>query len=380
MSYAVLVECMKEKGCQLLTTEEDYCLRKQGRKIAKVDYIASCGHQHQVFSNVFKSRGTGIKCPGCVTKKNTLRVREQPTKSDGQSVLIKMEDDAIIYLGELIKDAFRIRKTWEGCLYDLAIQPIDCQEDKWLPIQVKTNSKPSLDYGFKCSSRYKDSLIFCLCLSDKKMWIIPGNEIKSNSKIAIGLKKSKYDANVVIKENIADVFRRYYLSMKLFSFEELDIPISNCNSKEREYRKFMESRCAGISFEYPERNCLVYDFMVNGRKVQEKVGSVRKSRDNSVVFSIHKSNGTVNKIRKFQSYCLGDNDFYWLQFPDKKYCYVLPEFVLLRDGFINDGNRETYRQNICFSMKDISKAKYQEYLFDYDALDMERLKGLFGLV
>ena len=380
MSYQVLVDCMKEKGCQLLTTEEEYCLKKQGRKVVKVEYIASCGHQHQVYANVFKSRGTGIKCPGCVIKDNALKKRQLPTKAGGQAILTKMEDDAIIYLSELIKDTFRVCKTWEGCLFDLAIQPIDCQEDKWLPIQVKTNSKPLLDYGFNCSLRYKDSLIFCLCLSDKKMWIIPGNEIKSKCKIAIGLKKSKYDANVVIKENIADVFQRYYSSMGLFSFEELDIPISPQQQKEREYRKFMESRCAGILFEYPERNCLVYDFMVNGHKVQEKVGSVLKSRDNSVVFVIHKSNGTVNKTRKFQSYCLGDNDFYWLQFPDKKYCYVLPEFVLLRDGFINDGNREIYKKCIVISMKDISNAKYQEYLFDYDALDMERLKGLFGLI
>lgn len=380
MSYDVLFEYMKEKGCQLLTSEEDYCMKKQGRKVVKVDYIASCGHQHQVYSNVFKSRGTGIKCPRCVIKENTLRVRQLPTKDNGQAILIKMEDDAIIYLGELIKDAFRLRKTWEGCLYDLAIQPIECDEDKWLPIQVKTNSKPLLDYGFNCSHRYKDSLIFCLCLSDKKMWIIPGNEIKSKCKIAIGLKKSKYDVNIVIKENIVDVFSRYYSSMMLFYFEDLDIPVSPQQQKEREYRKYMESKCQFLKFEYPERNCLVYDFMVNGHKVQEKVASVRKNRDKTIVFTIHKNNGSVERCRKFQSYCLGDNDFYWLQFPDKKYFYVLPESVLLCDGFINDGNSESYKKIMCFSIKDMSKVKYQEYLFEYDALDAERLKGMFGLV
>lgn len=379
MSYKSLLECMNTNGCKLITTEDEYQEIKKGKKVFKVDYTASCGHPHKVFTNVFKSRGTGIKCPACVTKNNFEKKRGEPRKENGQAILTKMEDDTIIYLQEIINNKFRVCKTWEGCLYDLAIQPIECNEDKWLPIQVKTTSKPLLDYGFQCSNRYGDGLIFCCCFSNKKMWLIPGNDIKTKCKISIGLKKSKYDLNAVTKENINDILLRFYSSNILFSFEQLDIPVSLQQQTEREYRKFMESRCSFLPFEYPERNCLVFDFIINRYKVQEKVGSIRKNRDKSIIFSIHKSNGTVDKVRQFQTYNIGDNDFYWLQFPDKKYFYILPESLLIDDGFINDGQKETYKKNFIVSFKDMKIIKYKDYLFDYDALDISKINGMFGL-
>jgi len=379
MSYKSLLECMNTNGCKLITTEQEYEEIKKNKNVFKVDYTASCGHSHKVFANIFKSRGTGIKCPSCVTKINSKKKQERSRKENGQAILTKMEDDTIIYLQEIINNKFRIRKTWEGCLYDLAIQPIECHEDKWLPIQVKTTSKPLLDYGFQCNNRYIDCLIFCFCFSDKKMWLIPGNDIKTKCKIAIGLKKSKYDLNSVTKENIHDVLLRFYSSNILFSFEQLDVPISLQQQTEREYRKFMESKCSFLPFEYPERNCLVFDFIINGYKVQEKVGTVRKNRDKSIIFSIHKNNGTVDKVRKFQCYTIGDNHFYWLQFPDKKHFYILPESVLINDGIINNGLLEKYKKNLIVSFKDMKNIKYKEYLFHYDALDIFKIKGLFGL-
>ena len=99
----------------------------------------------------------------------------------------------------------------------------------------------------------------------------------------------------------------------------------------------------------------------------------------SIIFSIHKNNGTVDKVRKFQCYTIGDNDFYWLQFPDKKHFYILPESVLINDGIINNGLLEKYKKNLIVSFKDMKNIKYKEYLFHYDALDIFKIKGLFGL-
>ena len=68
-------------------------------------------------------------------------------------------------------------------------------------IQVKSTYKPTRDYSFKCKE-YKNCIIFCLCDSDKKMWILNGNSITVKNKIAIGLNKSKYDDNEVTKYDI----------------------------------------------------------------------------------------------------------------------------------------------------------------------------------
>jgi hypothetical protein len=59
--------------------------KQQTTKAYKINYIASCGHQHIVFYNVFKSRGTGIICPNCKNKtignKNgTIHFRVNPEK------------------------------------------------------------------------------------------------------------------------------------------------------------------------------------------------------------------------------------------------------------------------------------------------------------
>ncbi len=94
----------------------------------------------------------------------------------------------------------------------------EVEEDKWLMIQVKTTLKPGRDYGFKCNSSYKDCLVYCLCHSDKKMWIIDGNHIKSKNKIAIGLKKSKYDNYEVNVENITNIILKYYMIYQLYIF------------------------------------------------------------------------------------------------------------------------------------------------------------------
>jgi hypothetical protein len=379
MSYTALEECMKSHNCQLITKEEEYNSLKAGRKIVKVNYIASCGHTHSVYANVFKSRGTGVICPSCTSKKNSKKKLGNTREENGQAVCMKMEDDAIDYLRELISHEFRVKKTWEGCLSDMVIQPLSCNQDLWLPIQVKTTCKPFREYSFTCNERYPNCIIICLCLSDKKMWMMKGSDIHTTNKISIGLKKSKYDINIVTKENILIKFNDFYMNNSLFSFEMLDTPISIYQQKEREFRKFVEVQCPFIPFSYPDRNALVFDFMINGYKVQEKVGSIRKNRCLQYVFNIFKSNGNIDGCHRYQRYASGDNDFYWLNLPDKKYFFVLPESILLRDGYISNSDNIEAKTNMSINMKDMSKIKYKEYLFDYSALDVDRLKGMFGL-
>lgn len=377
--YDKISEVMDQCGCQMITTEHEFTEIKKTTRFPKVTYVASCGHESSVHVNVFLNRKTGVKCPECVSIANGKSKKGKMTCEDGQCVFIKMEDDGIDYLQSILSNDFVIWKTKEGCLADMVIKPKSVEEDRWLSVQVKTTTKSSRDYGFSCGSKYKNCIVICLCVSDKKMWILDGNDITTKFKIAIGLKKSKYDKNEVNMETIQTTIHDYYHTLPLISLQDANIPQSEFQKREQDFRKYVETRCHFLPFEYPNRNQLVYDFKVNGFKVQEKVGSYRKDRDNSIIFCLCKSNGKENRIRKFQPYCKGDNDFYWLNFPDKKHVYVFPESEL-----INHGTIATEKQNgtrfVSIVLSNIESSKYdKKYLFDYDNLDKTRMKELFSI-
>jgi hypothetical protein len=380
MSYYEKVKAtMLQNNCTLLTTANEYIQIVKETNYPKVKYIASCGHEHEVGASIFISRKTGIICPSCMSKKNNMNKRGFMNCENGQCVLTKIEDDGIQYLQTILKEHFVTDKTKEGCLADMIIKPKHETKDKWLLVQVKTTTKPLRDYGFKCSSKYKNCVIICLCLSDKRMWILNGNEINVKYKIAIGLQISKYDKNEVNVNNISDSINKYYDIMSPVAFDIANIPLSICQQKEQEYRKFVEQNCPNIKFDYPVYNQLVYDFTINGFKIQEKVGTPRKDRKDGVLFSLHKNNGYQDGVHKFRTYYEGDSDFYWLNFPDKKYFYIFPEAELMKLGIISS-EKQKGKGNIYITMSKINNNKYDtKYLFDYENLDESRIMELFKL-
>ena len=58
---------------------------------------------------------------------------------------------------------------------------------------------------------------------------------------------------------------------------------------------------------------------------------------NLIYFTISKSNGKVDGIRKYKCYDIGDNDFYWLNIPDKINFLVFPENFFLRERYFPRG-------------------------------------------
>jgi hypothetical protein len=375
--YEKLKAIMLQNNCTLLTTSNEYIQMVKDTRYAKVKYIASCGHEHEVGSYIFMNRKTGIICPRCMSKKNNMGKRGLMNCENGQCINVKMEDDSIQYLQTNLNEHFSTVKTKEGCLADMIIKPKNVDEDKWMLVQVKTTTKPLRDYGFKCSSKYKNCIIICVCLSDKRMWILNGNDITVKCKIAIGLKKSKYDKNEVNLDNIADSIHKYYDVMLPITYDIANLPQSICQQQEQEYRKFVESKCPNIKFDYPVYNQLVYDFTVNGHKVQEKVGTYRKDRNETVIFTLHKSNGKQDGVRKFKIYNECDNDFYWLNFPDKKHFYIFPEMELIKLGILST-EKQKGSGIIYITMSKISNTKYGvKYLFDYENLDESRIMELF---
>ena len=83
---------------------------RKGVKLAKhgnykLNYISSCGHEHVVFYNVFKSRGTGIICPGCKNKEIAGNTKKKMMNNEiSKTYTLEMEFSFIKKISELLKD------------------------------------------------------------------------------------------------------------------------------------------------------------------------------------------------------------------------------------------------------------------------------------
>ena len=232
---------------------------------------------------------------------------------------------------------------------------------------MKSTKKPTRDYAFNCSTRYKNCAIMCICESDKKMWCIDGNTVTVKKKIAIGLQNSKYDPFEVTTETINDRLEDFYNNLPKYAFETIDTPITSNQKLEREYRKYREKMVDCIEFTNHHMQGMVYDFKINGYKIQEKVGTPRRKE---FLFSFHKNNGRNNNKIQLTSYKKGDNDFYWLNCQDKKTFYVIPENVLLLKEYID-------KKKKMLVINPTSIEWLKEYTFDYMNIDIERLKRMF---
>ena len=370
VKYNEVKEVFENWGCILLMSEEEFDLEPRITK-EKYKYTAQCNHNHEIWFHIFKSSSSGRICPDCVhlncSKNQKERLKLNPLSNND------LEYSSIEYLKSIIGDSFDVKINSEDCLSDCCIKPKHITEDKWLMIQMKSTLKPICTYSFHCSPRYKDCIIMCVCVSDKKMWLFDGNTIITK-KISIGLSKSKYDEFEITKNIIHEKITYYYNTFPKYDFETTDIPITQNCKLEWEYRIYRETMITCIPFIRNERQGLVYDFVVNGYKVQEKVGY--KKTKNGVSFTLDKRNGKINGVRQSISYKTGDNDFYWLNVNDKKYFYIIPEHELLSRNYIN-----TVKQSAIYLTPNAKKnSKHfwaNEYLFDYTKIDEEKLKKMF---
>jgi len=115
---------------------------------------------------------------------------------------------------------------------------------------------------------------------------------------------------------------------------------------------------------------LVYDFKLNGFKVQEKVAGTNEP---GFQVNLRKSNGSKQK----QAYDKGDNDFYWIHLPDKERFYVIPEDVLIINGFISHNDKKG-KMSLYINPSNKNQWTY-EYLYSYEKLDIEKLKLFFKI-
>ena len=370
-SYQTISQAFSDKGCSLSVSEEEFLQVYQNNR-SKLNYTASCGHPNVVCYSNFNSLNQGIFCTSCVIK-NTGAKLHALRSGENKNSSIEQEYNCIQYFIDQTKKYFDIKKLFDGCKADICLKPLTVETNEWLGIQVKTTSSERgkfTRYSFKFNSAtYDKLLVACICIINKKMWLIPYEEVKGLTSIGISA-KSKYNQYEVTVETLQDKLLYFYETMDKFDFDTLNTPTSSTHKQEQKYRQIREQNIDFIEFVYPNMEGTVYDFKIGDKKVQEKVGFICKNNPNSFGFSLNKSDGRTTNC----SYKVGDNDLYWLNCKNTSLFYVIPEKILVEKGFIGEGY---CRQHLYISSTNKNTEWTKHYLFDYHDLDKERLISTF---
>lgn len=370
-TFQTVGKMLLDKGCSISMTEEEFNETYVCNK-SKIKYVASCGHLNAVSWKNFVALNQGIICPSCVNINTGIKLKEL-RRGDKNNSSIEQEFACIQYFVKNITHHFEYKKTFDGCRADIAIRPLDIIDNLWLGIQVKSTYKKCDRgyYDFKLNyTNYDNFLLLFICLEDKKMWLIPFHDINTLTTIKI-YAKSKLKHYEVTVDNINDKLTHFYKTMLTFPFDILNTPTSDTQKQEQQYRKLREVKIHFIEFTYPGFEGTVYDFKIGNKKIQEKVGFICKNKPNSFGFSLSKNNG-----KKYNcSYNLGDNDFYWLHCKNTSIFYVIPEFILIENGFV--GNN--CKQHLYISPTNKNTKWANDYLFNYDDIDKERLVKLLQI-
>lgn len=370
-TYESMTSYFESKNCKLSYTKNEfenyYINNKQ-----KINYIASCGHENKVSWKNFRSINQGINCPKCVNKNTGEKLKEFRVGDNKNSCL--QEFKCINYFKNLITDYYTLEKLFDGCKADIVIKNKNDNFDLWLGIQVKSTNKKTQkeQYYFRLNNnKYDDCLLLCICEEDKKMWLIPYEEVIGLKTIGIA-SKSKYNKYEVNIENLIEKLNIYYNLINKFDFNTLNTP-TNCTQKqELEYRKLRETKIDFVQFKNNEVEGLVYDFKIGDKKVQEKVGSIVHNNPNSFSFNLIKYECRVEGKCVNQSYQEGDNELYWLNCKNGKF-YVIPEKELIDNGYIGK------KHKLYVSPTNTNTEWCNKYLFDYDNVEKERLLQLINL-
>jgi hypothetical protein len=366
-NYEKLCKTFSDKNCQVIMTTEQFNHNYKNNK-CKINYIASCGHENIVSYKNFTTLNQGINCPKCVNK-NTGEKLKEIRSGENKSNLVQ-EFNAINYFKNLINEKFIIVKSFDGCKADIVIKKFEETEDLWLGIQVKTTIKKTdrEQYYFRLNnSKYENCLILCICDEDKKIWLIPYEEVNGLKTIGIA-KKSKYNKYEVTNNNLIEKLNFYYTSINKSQFDVLDTPTSKSQQQEQQYRKIRETKIDFIEFKNNNIEGLVYDFMIGEKKIQEKVGSITHNNINSYVFSLTKYKCRIDGKCKTQCYTEGDNDLYWLNCKNGKF-YVILEEELMNHGYIGKNGKE----KLYVSPTNKNTDWCDKYLFDYENIEKDKL-------
>lgn len=373
-NYNKVKLCFDKNNCTLLTTFEEFeelrkSVLKQSYHFVCVRFIGICSHESSVVFTNFNLRKTGINCKAC-TKKNSIELRKDKNDTN------KIESDGIIIIEEYLTPVYELVRTKEGCLADLAIRKKS--EDQWIPVQVKStlqNSHRMYSFGFQ-HNNYKNMLLICVCLSEKKLWIIPYNQLSIISKLNISI-TSKYNKYIVDSSTVFDKIDSYRSEITCLDLDTILLPVTPLQQREQIYVKKRECYAPFLEYKYPLIQNTYVDVVVNGKNVQEKVlGYDKLKKGLHCDFAAHngKKDGKICK----RSYRLGENEYYWLHSSMDNRFWIIPEQILYDNGYLSKCDETLPKKGLCFKYENNTTKQWLDaYEYNYDTINKEEILKLF---
>lgn len=368
-TYDELCAKLIEHGCKMITPEEEWAQRRMRVSHDKYRYVATCGHDHESYLHNLFSRGSGKLCTACVNKHMSKLVKTRLQNGENGNAT---EANAIKLIKDILFPGMTVEKTNEGCRADMIVKPSTETADKWMGIQVKSTQTSIKSYEFRFAHNdYENLIVICVSVPDQLFWVFDGKEL-TLQKIYISKHNcSKYDKHTVLKEQLYSTVHNWYATKPLFAKSVLMTPQGLPQQKEHMYRLKRLHHCPFLMFEEPDIQSQPYDFIVNGKRVQEKVGTLYRRK---IVFTLHKHNGRNHN----RAYEVGDAELYWLHVPDTTKDYIIPEHILHKHGYISA--KGIIQKPKMLRMNADNLMLFDGYLYDYtNSDDLVRLQKLFEL-
>lgn len=337
-TYEEVRDYFTSKNCMLKTTKNNY-----KNTLTKLDCISQCGHENNI--SFFHFKKSTFKCRKCCMIKTNKEIYKQSNKTESLAIDFLINNEGI-YL-----------RTFEKCSADLLFKP-DIKSDKWLPLQIK--SRTNINNHFNNTNNYKDMFLILICLETNKIWIIESNTIKCKS----------------IHTKYNNVLSNIYNSHYHYCNEKLYFMIPIDKHTQREYNLFMMkvNLLPFIKFCRPNVEHMVYDYMIEEFKIQDKTAYYRNDSENGIRVTLKKNIG----LGKKGPYQPNDFDYLWINLPGKleKYkFYLIPMTILLEMNIITS-NHQPGKTSISLYPggyignypKRIKTLSLNKYLFDYEKI------------
>lgn len=321
----------EEKGCELITTEEEYLELSKTFKLKNIlfNIISTCGHTDTSLYYGFTESRTGVFCKGCTTDNMKKTMKNNSIGKNGCPSSLLTQKNAIDIIRELCSNELIVKKTRDGCKIDILVKPVDCMLDNWLQVKLKSTKGLTDRAGFRITQKLESNCVLVMvCVTSKTCWVILPDEIEIKM-YYIGKNKDGHSKYIV--NNLSQrLYELYSKGIYNSTIESASIPVSPFVQLEHYYVKKREKAIDFLQFEQNECSGVVYNFTINTLKVQETVSSRPKNK-NSITASINKNSGRGKRSPYFR----GDNNIYWFNVnDDTEEFYVVPEFILIDAGYI----------------------------------------------
>lgn len=380
LTFEKVNDAFKKRNCKLLVTKSEFENNKMD-SYTHVTYIATCWHENTITYNQFTVKKRGDYCIVCSRKKQSedrlLLHRNDPLFTN------KIEHQGLLLCEKHLDSDFIIKDTNEGCLADVILKPKSVNADLWLPIQLKTTLNFDKQYSrwkWKLINNYVSMLLVCNSIKEEKFWVFDGNEIPNVITLSIGI-KSKYNKYEVLAKNLCSIVSKIYNEHNnKIAFNFAMFPITEQCQTEVKYKLMRETKLGiHLDFVYSKIKGTVWDFQINGKRVQEKV--ITKNDSGSYKCTLFK-HGRRNNTTVNLPYEIGDNDYFMLYIPNTMKLYLIPEELMISSNCLralDSKGKSTIYLHPNLKTSNFICQNFNQYLYDLDDPDdIEKIIQVFS--